>query len=97
MGWSSANDIFDTVALSLEREFGGDEKPIVPVLRSRKTAILKALIEVLEQMDWDTADEVYGVTEAGDMALDAMGYHNQEQECEFNDDYTKCSCGWKER
>jgi len=46
MGWAGATEIFDTVA-----EFLLDEKKI------NRKEVLKALIKVLEDGDWDTQSE----------------------------------------
>lgn len=71
MGWNSAGVILERVAVDLDKQLGFDS---MPVLRSRKVAVLKSLINELENLDADTLDEQFGVTEALDMALEQTGW-----------------------
>jgi hypothetical protein len=48
MGWSSANAIFDTMALKTQ-ELGIPEP--------QRIEILATLVELLQDQDWDTEDE----------------------------------------
>jgi len=90
VGWGSGGDIFETVALSLDKNLR--EKGLF-----KQKQVLLDLIEVLEQGDCDTLEESFGTTRAGDNALKQAGYHHYKPEtCDgYIDDYT-CACGFVE-
>lgn len=99
MGWNSGGEIFDIVAEQLDRQFGTGDQLNIPVLRSRKVAVLRPLIAMLEDRDCDVLDESFGISEAGDLALAEMGYHHEKRDCEWvgSGMGDKCTCGWKAR
>ena len=92
MGWSSANPIFDGVAMELQAQFGKKKM-------DEQIAVLIALAEELQDGDWDTEEESFGITDAGDQALKKMGFHLWVHgSCDWPDDpevIEKCvGCGY---
>lgn len=61
MGWSGGSIHAQEVALALKRE------KLPMEVRKR---VLRALVESLEDDDWDTQDDAYGVDKALDAVLD---------------------------
>lgn len=87
MGWSSGGEIYDAVAKALDKEFGETKV-------QKQARVLQELIRNLEYGDCDVLEESFGLSVASDLALEERGYHNRKSDCEDNDDYTACSCGY---
>jgi hypothetical protein len=65
MGWSGGNDVYTQVARFCLVHGISEEKSI---------KALTELIHTLEDQDWDTADECYGISKASDEALNRCGW-----------------------
>lgn len=67
MGWGSAGEIYERVARSMSNSDTIDFED--------QAIVLTELYEVLTDMDWDTCDESFGASPAGDKVLYVSGHH----------------------